>query len=111
MCLDEVFGCAGGRCTTSCKAPTDAAPDAAFVTSVDGRAGCGDGIVNASEECDLDQQNNTAVYGDRFGCTSACTRPHYCGDGIIDTDHDEMCDAGDRNGPPPCGTACIMWIP
>jgi hypothetical protein len=47
---------------------------------------CGDGIVNGPEECDLGDARNKSVYGDIEGCTSACTRPRYCGDGIIDSD-------------------------
>jgi hypothetical protein len=102
MCPDEVYGCFGGRCTTACKPTNDAAPNVSPV--------CGDGIVTAPEECDLGEQNNTAVYGDRSGCTRACTRPHYCGDGYTDADEGEMCDYGEKNGPPPCGSQCIYWI-
>jgi hypothetical protein len=105
-----VFGCFGGQCAVACPTRADAAPDAVSVTNNDAGHLCGDGVVNGPEECDLGQQNNTAVYGDRVGCTRDCTSPHYCGDGILDPDFGEMCDYGTSNGPPPCTNNCIYWI-
>jgi hypothetical protein len=84
LCQDPVFGCFGGQCAVACPTRADAAPDAVSVTNNDAGHLCGDGVVNGPEECDLGQQNNTAVYGDRVGCTRDCTSPHYCGDGILD---------------------------
>jgi hypothetical protein len=89
----------------------DAAPDATLMTRGDAGPSCGDGIVNGTEECDLAQLNNTAVYGDHDGCTPACTRPHYCGDGIVDPAYGEMCDFGDLNGSSTCGIFCIVFMP
>jgi cysteine-rich repeat protein len=58
--------------------------------------GCGDGVVNGSEKCDLGPRNG--LVGGQNGCTIACTRPHYCGDGIVDISLGEECDLGERNG-------------
>jgi len=74
---------------------------------------CGDGIVAGSEECDLGRQNGTA-YGDD-GCTSACTKPHFCGDGIVDSAYGEQCDLGGLNGASsggqsPCTLECRILL-
>jgi len=71
---------------------------------------CGDGIVNGAEECDLGQGQNNSAYGDAQGCTSQCTRPHYCGDGILDDAYGEMCDLGTDNGRTYCTVRCIYII-
>ena len=42
MCQGEMFGCMGGRCTTSCPPTADAAPDVAFVDATDPDAGLHD---------------------------------------------------------------------
>lgn len=55
------------------------------------RPGCGDGVVDAGEECD-DGPNN----GDDQSCKSDCTLA-FCGDGELGPD--EECDDGSRNGP------------
>jgi fibro-slime domain-containing protein len=57
---------------------------------------CGDAIVNGGEECDSGKNNGTQ-YGSE-GCTLGCTRPHFCGDGHVDTDRAEECDLADKNG-------------
>ena len=57
---------------------------------------CGDGIVNGTEECDNGKDNGTK--NGEGGCTLGCTKQHYCGDGNVDTDRQEECDLGDRNG-------------
>jgi cysteine-rich repeat protein len=59
---------------------------------------CGDGIVTPGEVCDLGARNGT-IDG-RDGCTFGCTKPHYCGDGMVDIDRGEECDLGERNGVP-----------
>jgi cysteine-rich repeat protein len=72
---------------------------------------CGDGVVNGPEACDLGAAN-TAVYGDPAGCTRDCTRPRYCGDGVVDSDYGEMCDMGPDNGVHSfCTEYCVMIIP
>jgi cysteine-rich repeat protein len=66
---------------------------------------CGDGVVTGSEQCDLGRQNGTA-YGED-GCTSTCTDPHFCGDGIVDTAYGEECDTGGQGR---CTVQCkILW--
>lgn len=51
---------------------------------------CGNGYVDFNEQCDDGNRNN----GD--GCRNDCTIPH-CGNGIIDADLGEQCDAGAAN--------------
>jgi cysteine-rich repeat protein len=72
--------------------------------------GCGDGIVNGPEECDLGFAKNTTVYGDPKGCTSACTLPRYCGDGVVDADYGEACDDGPLNGKSLCNQYCRIYM-
>ena len=57
---------------------------------------CGDGVLNGPEECDLGDQNGQ-IYG-KGRCLIGCTKSHYCGDGIVDTNLGEECDIGDLNG-------------
>jgi cysteine-rich repeat protein len=60
---------------------------------------CGDGQVQSEnggkEECDLGKQNGDTSLG-KEGCTIGCLKPHFCGDGIVDTGED--CDLGAMNG-------------
>jgi fibro-slime domain-containing protein len=62
---------------------------------------CGDEKVQADpdgpEECDLGKKNGDTSLG-KEGCTLGCMKPHFCGDGILDTDRDEVCDLGELNG-------------
>jgi fibro-slime domain-containing protein len=51
---------------------------------------CGDGIVAATEECDLGADENTGSYA---GCRADCTRGPSCGDGVVQAP-DEACDDG-----------------
>lgn len=60
------------------------------------------------EECDLARFNGETAYPDP--CTVACTRPHYCGDGILDTDRGEVCDPGVLNGGQACAADCTFVI-
>jgi fibro-slime domain-containing protein len=58
---------------------------------------CGDNEKNGDEECDKGK-DNTATYGGD-GCAPGCKKPHFCGDGIVDSGHGEACDYGvDVNG-------------
>ena len=72
---------------------------------------CGDGMVSGPEECDLGSARNTTAYGDPDGCTSVCTRPHYCGDGYVDADYGEECDNGPLNGLSMCLPGCRIYLP
>jgi len=58
---------------------------------------CGDKIVNGPEECDLGKDNGDTSLG-KDGCSIGCLKPHFCGDGIVDTDLKEECDLKDLNG-------------
>jgi fibro-slime domain-containing protein len=69
---------------------------------------CGDNIVNGPEECDNGKDNGTQ-YGDN-GCTIGCTKPHYCGDGVVDTDRGEQCDLGSENGGKVCLKDCSLAV-
>jgi cysteine-rich repeat protein len=68
---------------------------------------CGDGLVTGDEECDLGVDNG-ASYGAQSGCTIACKRPHYCGDGMVDIAYGEQCDLSYFNGQQdmPCTLTC-----
>lgn len=50
---------------------------------------CGDGIVAATEVCDLGAAQNTGSYD---GCTAECERGPFCGDGVVQAP--EACDDG-----------------
>jgi cysteine-rich repeat protein len=55
---------------------------------------CGNGIVEADEDCDLGTLGNDAHYG---GCKPDCMFAAYCGDGVVDagsTETSEACDDG-----------------
>ncbi|HEX7508036.1 MAG TPA: DUF4215 domain-containing protein [Polyangia bacterium] len=69
-----------GGCTTQCKWGTY----------------CGDGIQSGPEMCDKGKDNGTDT--SQGGCTIGCMTTHYCGDESLDTNRDEECDLGDRNG-------------
>jgi hypothetical protein len=64
-------------------------------------------VQNPPEECDLGKENGDTSPGSA-GCTFGCTKPHYCGDGIVDTNLGEQCDLGANNGQKgqPCDTQC-----
>jgi cysteine-rich repeat protein len=59
---------------------------------------CGDGIVDAGEECDDGNQNN------QDDCTSFCKNAR-CGDGVIWKGH-ETCDNGDARSGDGCTSVC-----
>ncbi len=70
---------------------------------------CGDGIVAASEQCDLGSARNTGEYG---GCTADCKRGPTCGDGVVQSP-EEACDDGlnvtpyARDGASGCAPGCV----
>jgi fibro-slime domain-containing protein len=74
---------------------------------------CGDGTTNGPEQCD-DGASNGVAYTPKCndgGCTSTCTLPSCCGDGIVDADEGEQCDLGNANGPgSDCTVTCQIQI-
>jgi hypothetical protein len=68
-------------------------------------AGCGDGYLDAGEECDDGELNSDT---DPNACRLDCREPH-CGDGVIDENED--CDDGGENSdtePDRCRTDCRL---
>ena len=63
---------------------------------------CGDGIVTRFEACD-DGEENGATYN---GCTDACTVAPFCGDGVVQEEFGEVCDAGAPVGSDECAPDC-----
>lgn len=68
------------------------------VTTDDGTtsdvAECGDGFVDAGEECDDGDLNNDGGYG---GCALDCTLQPHCGDGKHQPEFGEPCDPSDKD--------------
>ena len=103
-CLAEpCWDCTGGSCIPGSCGDGGQDDDA-------GEAGvprCGDGIVQAGEQCDDGDGNGIEWYG---GCTDRCTLGPYCGDGQVD--YPEDCDQGSANGAPygkgACTSACTQ---
>ena len=62
---------------------------------------CGDGVRNGREQCDNGTANNDGSYG---GCSANCTRAPYCGDQIVQEEH-ETCDDG-PTGSYECRQSC-----
>jgi fibro-slime domain-containing protein len=60
---------------------------------------CGDGILGIGEECD--DGTNPGGYGQ---CGPDCKLGEYCGDGVVQPDHED-CDDGVNNGHP-CQSGC-----
>ncbi|WP_224365993.1 DUF4215 domain-containing protein [Hyalangium versicolor] len=64
---------------------------------------CGDGVVQAPEQCDNGTANNTGGYGQ---CSPTCTLGPRCGDGVIQSQAGEECDDGNTNNGDACSNAC-----
>jgi len=76
---------------------------------------CGDGIRAGDEACDEGGDNQAPGSPDAYGaCTTSCTFGPYCGDGVAQTDNDEVCDtpaavvnySADAD-PSACTAACV----
>ena len=83
----ELNGTEGAECSTQCRPP-----------------GCGDGTVDAGEECDDGNTDNTD------SCTLACRAPA-CGDGLLQGTLGEQCDLGVANSNAAgarCSTDCLL---
>src|SRR5690606_41869653 len=69
-------GTSGSKCSASCTLK------------------CGNGVVDAGEECDEGDDN-----GDGYGkCSTQCRLGPRCGDGIRQRDAGEECDDGENDG-------------
>lgn len=60
---------------------------------------CGDGLVDAGEQCDDGDQDDTNA------CTNACTVAR-CGDGVVGPG--EACDDGDQEDNDACNNVCVL---
>lgn len=77
---------------------------------------CGDGVVQTSEEvCDDGTGNNLGQYGSSTAerhCAPGCAAfGPYCGDGILQTRHEEECDDADTDNTDLCSTSCKSLAP
>jgi hypothetical protein len=64
---------------------------------------CGDGILDAGEQCDLGAGNSNAPDA---ACRTNCHTPR-CGDGITDPLRNEQCDDGNQSNGDPCRNGCV----
>ncbi len=107
----QVLGYSGGNifCTGSCTIDN---------SGCTGGPGCGDGVQTDDEECDCGstEDNRPATCKSPntddpdADCRLDCTLRR-CGDGILDTLHEEECDDGDANSdsePDACRTDCTL---
>lgn len=70
---------------------------------------CGDGLVNAGEDCDIPGETgvySTTIVGRQCGTT--CFYGPYCGDGILNTVYDEVCDDSNNVDGDFCSADCRM---
>ena len=70
---------------------------------------CGNDIVEGSEECDV--TGEIGDYSETIAgrqCTPVCEFGPYCGDGILQTVHDEECDDGNNDDGDFCSGTCTI---
>lgn len=70
---------------------------------------CGDSLINAGEECDVPGETgtySTTILGRQ--CNLSCQFGPYCGDGILQTLHDEECDDGNNTSNDFCAEDCTV---
>ena len=101
VCGDGVLNPACERCDAGA-ANSDATPDACRTDCLP--AHCGDGIVDAGEECD----DGNFTYCD--GCTPGCRIElgTVCGDGVTSRQCGEQCDDGNADLLDGCTPACTV---
>ncbi|WP_434383384.1 DUF4215 domain-containing protein [Melittangium boletus] len=77
-----------------------------FLTSrTECRATCGNGIVDPGEECD--DGFNDGAYN---GCARGCVLGPRCGDRVIQREHGETCDDGNRDRGDGCSDICKIEL-
>ena len=64
--------------------------------------GCGDGVLDAGEECDDGEANSDSEVD---ACRTSCVSAH-CGDGVVDSS--ESCDDGDASAMDGCSSSCLV---
>jgi cysteine-rich repeat protein len=70
---------------------------------------CGNALVDAGEQCDV--PGETGVYSQTIAgrqCTPICQFGPYCGDGILQTVHNEECDDGNNESGDFCSATCTI---
>jgi len=80
--------------------PQGAAADIGAIES-----GCGDNVVQVSEECDDGVSNSNSVAD---ACRTDCTNAH-CGDSVVDAG--ETCDDGNTTNGDGCSSTCADEVP
>jgi len=78
---------------------TDEGPTATGESETSAPASCGDGVVDAGEECDAGPANS-----DSGACTLGCKQA-VCGDGLLGPG--EGCDDGNEDDSDACSSACV----
>jgi cysteine-rich repeat protein len=108
VAITKACGSLTGPDVGSCDALPDCVIQAATLTgqsaaaNVYGAFECGDGIVQAGEQCD----DANTVDGDE--CTNSCKRAR-CGDGVVETGV-EQCDDGNRFDNDACRNDCTLPV-
>ncbi len=65
---------------------------------------CGDGVVDAGEECDAGEENSDT---EPDACRTDCQEPR-CGDGVVDAD--DACDDGNNVDGDGCAANCVVEV-
>jgi cysteine-rich repeat protein len=101
---DDGNGLSGDGCSATCQVETPAPV-------------CGNGVVEAGEQCD---DGNTITEACAYGqascmvCGAACQRvagaTSFCGDGVVDAAHGEACDDGNQVSGDGCSATCQVEV-
>jgi cysteine-rich repeat protein len=95
-------------CLLALTAPSFAVAQQVATSSLDISI-CGNGIVDASEDCDI--PGETGVYSQTIAgrqCNASCSFGAYCGDGILQTGFGEECDDGNNDSGDFCSAICLV---
>lgn len=93
-------------CVTVVSAQTNSFDSFVATTTLD-LAICGNSLVDGGEDCDVPGETgtySTTIAGRQ--CTPSCKFGPYCGDGILQTTHDEECDDGNNDDGDFCNAQC-----